>query len=526
MVRTYTWNPSTQSSLAILGNFNNEDEKTITSSLPTASTSLYPNQCFSTSPIYRPKFKSGQVTSIPTATPKEGPQNNAALTSSEILSSTSSHGEYPMNMLESQTTSLWQPRHQNFPVTYSIPVDFSCSLCHWRPHLLAPQIAAPIMLEPTTHLRPIDLWQLRPVQIGDKVYYEPVKSHISNGTTPMSVGSVNEQDSKMIQPEAIGIHHPTTSSNTSPADLPWTCTNPPQKSGIGGTPSWQIPCLVKPEELVFDTKTNANRTLSTNHNSHYQIASSHQTHHSPYQDYFSQKIVSIPSQQWNRKITATESTEQYKRDLQLQIEQNHRRREEERQRELEMERKEMIKFEEYKRKVQEEIEEEERKEKEKILAAQRRAARMRALQEEAETKAYHEAENRTRRSEGTRKREKRTSSTAESNRLEWWEKKKEHINDNAARRVHSPVIPALRNKNETFGVPSQNTVFEISRSNPGITNCFPSDRPTRSRSSSRLSRRCYHSSMTSRQNSSSHSTPVRQRTSQIYHHKESSSSNS
>lgn len=48
-------------------------------------------------------------------------------------------------------------------------------------------------------------------------------------------------------------------------------------------------------------------------------------------------------------------------------------------------------FDEYRRKVQQEMEEEERKEKEKIIAAQRKAARIRALQEEAEERAIREA---------------------------------------------------------------------------------------------------------------------------------------
>lgn len=52
-------------------------------------------------------------------------------------------------------------------------------------------------------------------------------------------------------------------------------------------------------------------------------------------------------------------------------------------------------FEEYRRKAQREIEEEERKEKEKMLAAQRRATRMRALQEEAALRVRREARDRT-----------------------------------------------------------------------------------------------------------------------------------
>lgn len=50
-----------------------------------------------------------------------------------------------------------------------------------------------------------------------------------------------------------------------------------------------------------------------------------------------------PLQQCCRKVPAVDAAEQYKRDLQLQIEQNRCRREEELQRELEMERREMIK---------------------------------------------------------------------------------------------------------------------------------------------------------------------------------------
>ncbi|OZC09168.1 hypothetical protein X798_03712 [Onchocerca flexuosa] len=543
MVRTYTWNPSTQSSLAITGNFNNEDKKTITNSFSTTSTNLYSTQCFSNGPIYRPNYKNGQITNISTAIPKDDTKNDIASTSSEGLStgSGSSHIQCPVHMLQSQTSPFWQSHHQPFSVYYPIAVDFSTNLHHWRPHLFSSQIIAPIMLEQ----RSIDLWHLRPIQIGNKIYYEPMSSssarhssptsikpqsvtsanlvanpnnarfqnvnlpHLPNATIPVPPNNISGK-SKLIHSEAAGINHSKTSrydsfSNNGSIDLPWIFGTSQPKSGIRGTPSWQTPLLVTREDLVFNREVNETSTVSTLQKSQCQTSPSHQLHGSLYQHSLPHKIISSLQQQCCRKVTAIDSTEQYKRDLQLQIEENRRRKEEQRQRELEVERKEMIKFEEYRRKVQQEIEEEERKEKGKILAAQHRAARMRALQEEAALKARREAKNRTRRnvrcnSENVRTMEGRKSSVVEPNRLEWWEKKKEHVN--ASRLAYSPVIPTLRKKNEISANPSRNTAFEILENDTSVPNCAPSDPSKKWHSSSRLSRRCYNSSLTEGRNNS------------------------
>lgn len=187
MVRTYTWNPSTQSSLTIIGNFNNEDEKTVTNPLPTTSTNFYPTQCFSNGSICRPNCKNGQVTDIPIAVPKDGTQNVTTSTSSEILSAGNSHIQCPVHMLQSQTASLRQSHHQSFPVYYPIPLDLSANFCQWRPHLFPPQVTTPIMFERATNIRPVDLWHLRPIQIGSKVYYEPVSSSPAFYDSPASI---------------------------------------------------------------------------------------------------------------------------------------------------------------------------------------------------------------------------------------------------------------------------------------------------------------------------------------------------
>ncbi|MCP9266429.1 hypothetical protein DINM_021981 [Dirofilaria immitis] len=484
MVRTYTWNPSTQ-----------------------------------------PNYRNDQVTNIPNAIPKDGTQNDIASTSSEILSSSSNHIQCPVHMLQSQAASIWQPHHQSFPVYYPVSLDFPTNLYQWRPHLFSSQITAPIMFEQTANLRPVDLWQLRPVQIGNKVYYEPTSSssafyssptsvlpqpdtsaslvaipnnarfqtvslpQLPNTTVPVIDNNISGQ-SKFLHSEAASISHPTTSSNNDSVDLPWTFGTPQPKSGIRGTPSWQTPFLVTRENFIFDRGINESSTVSTFQNPQCQTSPSHQFHGSLYQHSLLHKITSSPQQRCYRKMTVIDSAEQYKRDLQLQIEQNRRRKEEERQRELEMERKEMIKFEEYRRKIQQEIEEEERKEKEKILAAQHRAARMRALQEEAALKARHEAKNRTRRnvcSGANAKMMDERSSTVEPNRLEWWEKKKDI-------RMH---------RDQFIHQSSQLFAFGISANNVRVSSCSPSDRFNKSHSLSRLSQRRYHSSLTSRRNNSS-----------------------
>ncbi|EFO24275.2 hypothetical protein LOAG_04207 [Loa loa] len=532
MVRTYTWNPSTQSSLTIIGNFDNESEKTVTNSLPATSTNLYSTQRFSNDPIYRPNYKNGQVTNISTAVPKD------------------------VHMSQSQTASLWQPHYHSFPICYPIPLDLPANLYHWRPHLLPPQITTPVTFEKTTNLRPVDLWHLRPIQIGSKVYYELVSSsstlyssptsvvpypvtsanliaipnnaqfqngnlsHLPTTAVPVSANNTCGQ-SKLLHSETCGNNHSITSGNNGSINLPWTLGSPQPKSGIHGTPSWQTPLLITKEGLIFDRETNESSTISTFQNPPFLISPSQQLDGNLYQHSPLHKITPSLQHQCYRKVATVDSTEQYKRDLQLQIEQNRQRKEEERQRELEIEKKEMIKFEEYRRKAQQEIEEEERKEKEKILAAQRRAARMRTLQEEAALKARREVKNRIRRdvccsNEGTKTLEGRTSSTVELNHLEWWEKKKEHVNDNAQRSTHSPVIPTLRKKNETSTGLSRNTAFEISANKAGVTSCVRSDRSNKSHSSSRLNRRCYHSSLTSRRNNSSDSVGFRRKSSHIH----------
>ncbi|VDK72306.1 unnamed protein product [Onchocerca ochengi] len=501
-----------------------------------------------------PNYKNGQITNISTAIPKDGTKNDIASTSSEVLStgSGSSHIQCPVHLLQSQTASLWQSHHQFFPVYYPVAADFPTNLHHWRPHLFSSQIIAPIMLEQ----RPTDLRHLRPIQIGNKIYYEPVSSssalyssptsiepqsvtsasllaipnnarfqnvnlpRLPNTTIPVPTDNISGQ-SKLLHSKAAGINHSTTSrydafSNNGSVNLPWTFGIPQPKSGIRGTSSWQTPLLVTREDLIFNTEVNETSTVSTFQNPQCQTSPSHKLHGSLCRHSLPHKIIPSSQQQYCRKVTAIDSTEQYMRDLQLQIEENRRRKEEERQRELEMEKKEIIKFEEYRRKIQQEIEEEERKEKEKILAAQHRATRMRALQEEAALKARREAKNRMRRnvccnSENTRTMEGRKSSIVEPNRLEWWEKKKEHLN--ASRSAYSPVIPTLRKKNEISANPSRNTAFEILESNASVPSCAPSDWSKKSHSSSRLRRRCYHSSLTAGRNNSLDSAEPHQKSS-------------
>ncbi|VDO12850.1 unnamed protein product [Brugia timori] len=343
-------------------------------------------------------------------------------------------------MLQSETASLWQPyHHQSFPVYYPIPLDFPTNLYHWRPHLFSSQITTPVMFEQTTNFRP-DLWQLRPIQIGCKVYYEPVTSsstlyssstsiiphfvttanlvtipnnaqlqnvnlsHLpSVAISSLSTDNINEQN-KLLRSEACGINHSMTCGNNGSINSSSALNAPQPKSEIRGTPSWHTPVLITREGFMFDRKTNESPTVSTfqnpqceTSNQQRQLESYSYNKLSVHEHSLSHKITPSVQHQCYQKLITIDSTEQYKRDLQLQIEQNRRRKEEEQQRELEIERKEMIKFEEYRRKAQQEVEEEERKEKEKILEAQRRAARMRALHEEIALKDRHEAKNRMRR---------------------------------------------------------------------------------------------------------------------------------
>ncbi|VDK27964.1 unnamed protein product [Gongylonema pulchrum] len=53
-------------------------------------------------------------------------------------------------------------------------------------------------------------------------------------------------------------------------------------------------------------------------------------------------------------------------------------------------------------------------------------------------------------------------SRAGSSHLEWWERKKDRlVNDGARKSVQSPVIPALRNKNSSTNAPPRFDAFEI-----------------------------------------------------------------
>ncbi|VDK72986.1 unnamed protein product [Litomosoides sigmodontis] len=574
MVRTYTWNPSTQSNLKIIGNFNNEDEKTVTNLLPTEQTNLlYSAQRFSNNPIYTLNYKDSEVPNTSAnASSNDGTQNDDA--TSTVSSADNTHTQCPMHTSHSHATSLQQPHDQPHPICYPTLHDFPTNSCHWRSHLFFPsQLAAPVVPEQTTNLKPIDLWYLRPVKIGNKIYYEPVSSSAALYSTPASIvshtvtpvnlisipnnaqpqnGNLSYLPSATITPvlvddingqnkclhfETAGINHSINSrfghfNTNGSSDLSSTTSGTPQpNSEVCGTP-WQTSLSA----TSLNRETNKISTASVYKNSQCHASCSYQLNGSPCQHSLSHTTTPAVQDQCCWKVTAIDSAEQYKRDLQLQIEQNRHRREEERKRELEIERKEMIKFEEYRRKVQQEIEEEERKEKEKILEAQRRAARMRAVQDEVALKVRREAENRTGLnvccggedtslllSEDTRTMEEQTSSTAQPNHVGRWEKKKEHVNgSNTQRSVHSPVIPTLRKKNGISSDLTRNTAFEIPANNASASSCVPYGPNNKWHSSSRLSRRCCHSSPTSRRNNSLDSVRLHRKSSHTYHEDQSS----
>lgn len=214
MVRTYTWNPSTQSSLKIIGNFNNEEEKIGTNLFPTAPTNLlYSTQCFSNSPIYKLNYKNSEVTNTFATVSNDGTQNDATTTSSTVSSAENSHIQCPMHLLYSQTTSLRQPDHQPYPFCYPISHDFPSNSCHCRSHLFPCQVTAPVMPEQTANLKPIDLWYLRPVQIGNKIYYEPVNSSSELHSSPGSIVSHTVTPVNLIsipnnaQPQNASLFH-------------------------------------------------------------------------------------------------------------------------------------------------------------------------------------------------------------------------------------------------------------------------------------------------------------------------------
>lgn len=209
MVRTYAWNPSTQSNLTIGGSFNNESKKAAANSPPVESANLYSTPSFSNGPIYRPNYKNGQVTntSTTTAVTTDDAQNDTAASNSlEFLPPCNSDVKDPKRM------PLPQPHHQSFPVCYPIPLHYP--LYHCQLHLLSPQITTPLMFEQTKNLKSIDLWYLRPIQIGNKVYYEPVSSKPVLCRNPTSILPYSATSSSLV-----AIPNNDWSQNVSPSML-------------------------------------------------------------------------------------------------------------------------------------------------------------------------------------------------------------------------------------------------------------------------------------------------------------------
>ncbi|VDN01039.1 unnamed protein product [Thelazia callipaeda] len=533
MVRTYNWNPSTQSTLPLLSDLIDKDEKKKTNLLPFISSSTHTKQS-----LHNDQFNNSNHKNISEGNTSNiaANENSTANTLQHVSHTDNSHLEYSMTRFEPQVAWLHQIHHQFFPVYCHLPTGFTSSICPCRSHIFSSETTTPIKSEQMRNL------ELRPVQIGDKIYYEPIKKNsalqtestsfvcqpvITNSSTSSSIPKFFEPRNQTHQSCAF-LSEPVSTWITSNCEvkctekndsnkLPTSCvknaTNQlwsnnhhlQMRDEVRENPSWYIPSSIIREDPVFDGSLNSSNKFSA--------------YNSTCRQQSFCKTLSSSRGKGYQKMNACNTTEKYKRELQQQIEQNRRRKEKERQMEMELERREKAKLDEYRQKVEQEMIEERCKEEEKLLVIKHRTSRMLALQNVVKATIQSQTANQYPEKYG----EKKTSSTAETTFLEWWEKKKILKSDTASKRlIKSPVIPALRNKDEVTADLIQNANSEIPKDDKDIFFYVPSDQSTRSRSSSRLSERSYQSSMTSKGTHSSnsmHEPAQHAQMRQIYHRK-------
>ncbi|KAI1731919.1 hypothetical protein Ddc_00764 [Ditylenchus destructor] len=241
-------------------------------------------------------------------------------------------------------------------------------------------------------------------------------------------------------------------------DLPWARGNPQPRSGKRGSQGWgmgQTTPSFTDNQFITGTRPHRPLDLSNSYGSFYSDQSSMST----YKPSFNvPQFATTPEQRLKLE------KEQHKMELTRQIEDNKRRKYLEKQREWEQEERERIKNEIYAQRMRNEIEEEERRARDKAMLVEKKAEQVAAVQKAtmdfiAKEKA-EKGSNRSRKAVSPNDRPtspiepefKYQQSNAEENHLEWWEKK-----NNWNERGRSPVIPALRSRNPDQAYNDENT---------------------------------------------------------------------
>ncbi|VDK35568.1 unnamed protein product [Gongylonema pulchrum] len=375
MVRTYQWNPSTQSRRLFPGNNDDDGQHSTGRSFSSVPSNL--NQHI---PNFELNHGNGQLATttatttslMSTSLPKNVVQNVQV---EESFLAGYKHHQPPIaepwllhqnNLLPAQVPGEGATNQQHQPYKLAA-IGLSYFPCPPQHQFICGQSTAPV--------RPLGSWQLRPVQIGDKIYYEPMESSHSVPAVAASTSSVAFPNNLLFQNDCFsGLSDAAVSLriiNDNPQngkqvmhtvvpdvqqfrpidisrsiDVPWARNNLQPKSDNYSASSRQTGTIVPLENIPVNEATYSSSIIS-----HSQLKPQHPTSTSNqpratlYQQHAIQNASTSSSGRHMPKAStaATDPAEQYKRELQLQIEQNRRRKEEERQRELEIERKEMEK---------------------------------------------------------------------------------------------------------------------------------------------------------------------------------------
>uniref|UniRef100_A0A914Y3M5 CCDC66 domain-containing protein n=1 Tax=Panagrolaimus superbus TaxID=310955 RepID=A0A914Y3M5_9BILA len=283
-------------------------------------------------------------------------------------------------------------------------------------------------------------------------------------------------------------------------DLPWARGNPQPKSGKRGSTNWNTGQQTSkvPSSLysLNDPFTLSGKLVDSGHNSLHAAPPAASLYHFDRDAYTSLSTapplpVHLPSLNmsgstnsyggfYNDPLAASRNTyypaqnpsklsnsyqqefpkndkEQHKYELLRQIEENKRRKEYEKMRERELEDRERLRSEIFQARQQAEMDAEKRAVKEKALAVERKAARMAEMNSNYVNNKPSKSSNNRRPPSVTRENSRPTRQNSDDmsgppRKLEWWEKKNTL---NEQQRQQSPVIPALRNKNNPNQPPSR-----------------------------------------------------------------------
>ncbi|KAI1725426.1 hypothetical protein DdX_02084 [Ditylenchus destructor] len=276
-------------------------------------------------------------------------------------------------------------------------------------------------------------------------------NHFKQGTThslpPHGIPAAN-RDHRLLDSRASSEKRVKPTERAMNNDLPWARGNPQPKSGKRGSQGWgmgQTTPSFTDNQFITGTSPHRPLDLSNSYGSFYSELSSVSAY---------KPSSNVPQFATTPEQRLKMEKEQHKMELMRQIEDNKRRKYLEKQKEWEQEERERMKNEIYAQRMRNEIEEEERRARQKAMLVEKKAEQVAAVQKAtmdfiAKEKA-EKGSNRSRKAISPNDRPaspieaelKYQQSNAEENHLEWWEKK-----NNWNERGRSPVIPALRSRN-------------------------------------------------------------------------------